>query len=231
MKRIIESEVLDGLLPGDPRAVRARLDLRRVNAWMRQHALMADALLASTHGHVPEQIIELGAGDGHFLLQVAQRMTPHWRTMTTTLVDQQESVRPATLMALAGQGWHADAVVADAFDWLSTSTSKDGGIVICNLFLHHFEEARLATLLRLISRRAKWFVALEPRRAPVPLFFSRLLWVIGCAEVARQDAVTSVRAGFLGHELSALWPEKHGWQLAERRVGLFSHLFVARAIR
>ena len=44
MKRIIEPELLDTLPPDDPRAVRSRRDLRRVNAWMRNHAIMARAL-------------------------------------------------------------------------------------------------------------------------------------------------------------------------------------------
>jgi hypothetical protein len=45
--------------------------------------------------------------------------------------------------------------------------------------------------------------------------------------VTRHDAVLSVRAGFAGRELSALWPSADGWKLEERRAGLFSHLFVA----
>ena len=68
--------------------------------------------------------------------------------------------------------------------------------------------ARLAELLRLISQRAKLFIALEPRRARWPLFCSRLLWAIGCNDVTRHDAVVSVRAGFNGKEISALWPDK-----------------------
>jgi hypothetical protein len=40
--------------------------------------------------------------------------------------------------------------------------------------------------------------------------------------------VLSVRAGFSGNELSALWPADGGWQLTERRAGHFSHLFIAR---
>jgi hypothetical protein len=39
--------------------------------------------------------------------------------------------------------------------------------------------------------------------------------------------VLSVRAGFSGRELSALWP-KGDWLLEERHAGLFSHLFTAR---
>jgi hypothetical protein len=64
----------------------------------------------------------------------------------------------------------------------------------------------------------------------MPLFFSRLLRVIGCNDVTRHDATISVRAGFSGEELSALWPDKQNWQLTERRAGLFSHLFIAQKI-
>ena len=41
MKRIVQPELLDALPPDDPRAVRSRRDLRRVNAWMRNHTIMA----------------------------------------------------------------------------------------------------------------------------------------------------------------------------------------------
>jgi hypothetical protein len=55
-----------------------------------------------------------------------------------------------------------------------------------------------------------------------------LLWAIGCNSVTRHDALVSVRAGFSGDELSALWPDKKNWQLTERRAGPFSHLFIAQ---
>ena len=55
--------------------------------------------------------------------------------------------------------------------------------------------------------------------------------MIGCNAVTRHDAAVSVRAGFLGNELSALWPDQKNWQLTERRTGLFSHLFVAQKIQ
>lgn len=46
--------------------------------------------------------------------------------------------------------------------------------------------------------------------------------------VTRADAVLSVRAGFRGAELQALWPAATArWSLAETRAGLFSHCFVA----
>jgi hypothetical protein len=100
--------------------------------------------------------------------------------------------------------------------------------VVVNLFLHHFQNDRLIKLFRVISERARGFVAVEPRRGAWPLFCSRLLWAIGCNSVTRHDAEVSVRAGFSGHELSGLWPETKNWQLSEQSAGPFSHLFVAR---
>ena len=74
VKRIVQPELLDTLPPDDPRAVRSRRDLRRVNGWMRNHAIMADALKNALNGRAPGQITELGAGDGNFLLRVAQKI-------------------------------------------------------------------------------------------------------------------------------------------------------------
>jgi hypothetical protein len=44
VKRLVQPEILDTLPPDDPRALRSRRDLRRVNAWMGNDAIMAQAL-------------------------------------------------------------------------------------------------------------------------------------------------------------------------------------------
>ena len=223
MKRIVQPEILDSLPPDDPRALHSRRDLRRVNSCMGNDVILAKAL-KEFFPVTPKQIVELGAGDGNFLLQVTEKL--NWQNVSATLLDRQKNVAAATLAAFSKHGWRAEAVVADVFDWPESSAE----IVVANLFLHHFENGRLAELLRIISQRAKLFIALEPRRAPLPLFFSRLLWAIGCNEVTRYDATVSVHAGFFGDEISALWPDNKNWRLTERRAGLFSHLFIAQKI-
>ncbi len=226
-----------------------RRDLRRLNTWMRNHAFMADALQTAANGQTPKRIVELGAGDGDFLLRVAQRLsssgipsrtsrdgpnrlkpelrtTGMWSEVNVTLLDRQNVVTPQTLAAFASLGWRVETVVADIFDWLQKPAPTE--IVIANEVLHHFDDARLAGLFRVIAGRTRWFIAIEPWRAYWPLLCSRLLWAIGCNSVTRHDAFVSVRAGFSGDELSALWPDKKNWHLTERRAGSFSHLFVAR---
>jgi hypothetical protein len=252
MKRIVEPEWLDELPSDDPRAAGSRRDLRRLNTWMRNHAIMANALQTAANGQTPKRIIELGAGDGDFLLRVAQRLslsgvpsrtsrdnlnppepglraTGAWNEVNVTLLDRQNVVAPQTLAAFASLGWRAEVVVADIFDWAQTPSPAN--IVIINEVLHHFDDARLAGLLRVIAGHTHLFIAIEPRRAPWPLFCSRLLWAINCNSITRHDATVSVRAGFVREELSALWPDKSNWQLTEQRSSWFSHLFIAQKVR
>jgi Methyltransferase domain len=225
VKRIVQPELLDTLPPNDPRARHSRRDLCRINWWMRNHAIMANALQNFSPA-APQSIMELGAGDGKFLLRVAQKLSSHWPGMRATLLDLQSNVSSKTLVSFREFGWRAETIVADVFAGIPDSAADQ--IVIANLFLHHFEDARLSELLGKISRQTKLFIAVEPRRFTLASIVRPLLWLIGCNEVTRHDAVISIRAGFSGMEISALWPDKENWELFERRAGIFSHLFIAR---
>jgi hypothetical protein len=144
------------------------------------------------------------------------------------LLDRLVAVSPETHRAFDGLGWPVETVSSDVFEWLRQPWSQDGDTFVANLFLHHFSRERLAELLCLVERRARGFVAIEPRRSGCALAFSHLVGLIGCNHVTRHDAPVSVRAGFTHYELSQLWPGNGGWSLEERPAGLFGHLFVAR---
>jgi hypothetical protein len=100
--------------------------------------------------------------------------------------------------------------------------------MVANLFLHHFSDPQLTTLFLEASKHAEVFIGIEPRRWGWSLFFGRFVWMIGCNGVTQHDAIVSIRAGFDGQELSALWPKNGSWVLEERAENLASHLFVAR---
>src|SRR5580692_11600458 len=74
MERIVLPELLDALPPRDESALRSRRDIRRLNGLMRHPRLMTRALERSLRDRPTRRIVELGAGDGHFLLGVAERM-------------------------------------------------------------------------------------------------------------------------------------------------------------
>lgn len=225
MTRILQPELLDTLPADNPEAVRSRVDLRRVNAWMGHRRIFLRTLAAARPASV-RRIVELGAGDGTLALGLAAELTKRWPQVELTLVDQQGLVTNETMEKFRHLGWQARVVQADVFDWLAAAT-EPAEIIFTNLFLHHFEGAGLRRLLHEVATRCSCFVALEPRRHPAARAACELLWLIGCNRVTRHDARLSVRAGFRGHELSALWPEAHGWSVREQPAGLFSHLFVA----
>jgi hypothetical protein len=202
--RVLEPEWLDELPHADPRAIRSRRDLVRVNWLMGNVHVVASEL--SRLGSL-RSIAEIGAGDGSFMRAVLGRLDA--REVEVHLVDRQP----------------LGTVTADVFDWLADGPKLDA--IIANLFLHHFDDSQLRRMLALVSGRTRTFIACEPRRSSLALAGSHLLGLVGCNDVTRHDAVVSVRAGFAGHEVSALWPDMPGWKLEERARGLFSHSFVA----
>lgn len=239
MQRIVVDEVLDRLAPDDPAAKRSRRDLLRVHQAMGTRSIVSRAwrrLLAPVAAQVPVRILELGAGDGRLLLDVARLLAPHWPPVHLTLLDRQDVVGPATLAGFAALGWTARVRVADVLVW--AARSDDGAarvaaqrwdLIGATLFLHHFERRPLELLLTAAAARSERFFACEPRRAWFPLAGSRLVGAIGANAVTRADAVSSVRAGFRGQEISATWPHDGGaWQTEETAAGVFSHCFSAR---
>jgi len=224
--RRVEPEWLDELPAEDPRARRARRDLRLVNALMGNARIVARELARGLAGGA--RIVEIGAGEGDFLLALARSSALRGARMRATLVDRQPCTERGAMNALAERGWEAAAVQCDALAWLDAPRGEGYDAIVANLFLHHFEPAALARLLALAARRTRLFIACEPRRSAFALAGASVLGALGCNDVTRHDAVVSVRAGFRDGEISRLWPVRDGWSIAEGARGAFSHVFVAR---
>jgi hypothetical protein len=223
MFRSVEPEWLDTLEAADPRAQRARRDLKLVNFIMGNASAVARALAPALRDGA--RIADLGAGDGTFMLRVARKTQP--RRVALVLVDRAGAISAETIAQFRELQWNATPLAADAIDWLERERAACAAIT-ANLFLHHFAPCALERLLELVGARTRLFIACEPRRSQAALLASRALGLLGCGRETRHDAVVSVRAGFQGRELSAAWPIVTGWELEERASGPFSHLFTAR---
>jgi hypothetical protein len=226
--RSVEPELLDQIPADDRRAIRARRDLKRLNAVILQTGIMVRTLAEHWGRDQPRTILDLGAGDGTFMLSVARRLASRWPAVTVTLLDRQNIVSRETRDAFAALSWKMEIVAADVFDHLEQIKSPGVDVITANLFLHHFQQRQLARLLALAAQSAQLVAACEPRRNKFALRASRLLWAVGCKEVTLHDAIVSVRAGFSGKELTDLWPSQDRFDLHERAARLFTHCFVAR---
>jgi len=224
MRRYIQPEILDELSVDDPRAIQSRRDLQKINTFMGHTRAVARAVRA---GSAPARLlVELGTGDGVFLLRVAKRLKAQ-AGMRALLVDRRPSLSAATRREFKAAGWEIEICESDVFEWLCRPGAETADVTIANLFLHHFREGELAHLLNLSAQQTTRFIACEPQRSRTALAGSALLRLIGCNDVTLHDADVSVRAGFRDRELTALWPPDAGWQITERRAGLFSHVFSA----
>lgn len=225
--RSIEPELLDVLPASDPKAIGSRRDLVWINALMWQPLIMR-RLLARHVARPPRRILEIGAGDGRFMLTLARRLALIWPGVELLLLDRAPLLTPEVREAFERLGWRVHQVTAEMFEWAGNAASERFDVISANLFLHHFDEAALARLFQHLAPMAPLFVATEPWRAALPLFATRLLPAIGANSVTLHDAAASVRAGFAGPELSQLWPGGAGRVLEERRVGPFTHVFAAQ---
>ena len=224
MRRHIQPELLDDLAADDPRAIQSRHDLQKVNAVMGHPGMVVRALRAASAA--PRLLVELGTGDGTFLLKVARRLRYKAR-VRALLVDRRPSLSAATREGFEQAGWEIDTCESDVFEWLCRPQAETADATVANLFLHHFRDGELAHLMNLAAQQTKRFVACEPRRSRTGLVGVPLLRLLGCNDVTLHDGDLSVRAGFRDRELGALWPPDAGWRLTERQRGLFTHAFVA----
>jgi len=227
MNRLVEPELLDHLPPDDRGAMASRRDLQKVNFWMGHARIMDHALSAAFADRSPQSIVDLGGGDGTFLLQIARRVASRWKGVHALVVDRRRLLSARTREEFAALSWHVESLETDIFDFLQRPAPRRD-VTIASLFLHHFQPDDLRRLLCGAAAQTELFLACEPQRASLALRAAGLLWVIGCNRVTLHDARVSVRAGFVGKELSALWPDDGRWQLSEHKAGRFTHCFTAQ---
>ena len=226
--RIVIPELLDHLAPSDPRAVRSRRDLRRVHRVMRSVSILQHAIVRLELAAPPRRVLELGAGDGTLMLRLAQAMQPRWPRVELTLLDRLDLISAETRAGYQRLGWSVTVLREDALDWMVAGSPTPFDLCTACLFLHHFDTDTLAKLMQAVALNANAFVACEPRRSALARIGSGLVGLLGANHVTREDAVTSVGAGFTARELTALWPRLDtGWCCEEYQALPFTHCFTA----
>jgi len=194
MERVRVPEILDELSAEDPRAVAARRDLRRINALMGNERWILRRVREAPEARAG--IVELGSGGGELLARLA-RFGP------ATGIDL--APRPALLDE--GIGWFR----GDVFERLDAET---GGVLVANLFLHHFSVEELRRLGALASGFRR-LVVVEPWRARRALVLGRGMTPF-VHPVTRHDMIASIRAGFVPGELGEALGLGPGWRISER---------------
>jgi hypothetical protein len=227
--RRVEPELIDQLPPDDPLVVELRRDLKRANTLMMHPRIMARILYRHWgNGASPRVIVDLGAGDGAFLLEVARRLSRDWRNVHAILLDQGAIVGDDTRAGFAALNWSVEPIRACVLDFFADLRTEPVDIVTANLFLHHLKDEDLARLLAQVAGSTKLFAACELRRTRLVREIGRYQWLIGAGELICRDGVVSTNASFRDQEISTLWPRQNGWDLREKAWGPLTHVFVAK---
>ncbi|MBC8127104.1 MAG: hypothetical protein H8M99_08175 [Gloeobacteraceae cyanobacterium ES-bin-144] len=208
--RKVVPEILDHLPPEDPEARRSRRDLRRINFLMGNERWVCRAIRKFSDAAL-RGIVELGAGDGMLVAKLAHSF-PAAPVTGCDLVP-----RPDRL---------ASRVIWKQGDLLSADCEMSGGILISNLFLHHFEGASLRQLGQLCNG-FEILVFNEPDRSTLPHLLGGSMWPM-INRVTRHDMHVSISAGFARDEMPslmgidpAMWSivETCTWRGARRVLG------------
>lgn len=195
--RVPSDEILDGTLT--PEAAEESLgDIERI------HRLLGGRPIARRHLvplllAVPSSrpvLLDLGAGSGHVGRELARELSRRGRELVTVDLDRQ--LLHARLSA------RGRSVAADALRLPFPDRSVD--VVSSTLFLHHFDPASVAALLRESARVARHAVsALDLTRHRVPLAVNALLApVLYRSPITRHDGRASVLQAFTIPELRAI---------------------------
>ena len=196
--RVVMPEWLDALPPDDPAARRSRRDLRWINFLMGNERWVLRRLRGEPA--MAAGCVEWGAGTGELTRRLA-RSHPQTRVTACDLMPP-----PAGL---------PENVVWRQGDLMSDLLLERKGVVVMNLFLHHFEGEALSALAQRCTQ-AEALVINEPLRARWPHVLGWLLWPF-INGVTRHDLHTSVRAGFAAGELAvALSLREKGWRWQEQ---------------
>ncbi len=192
--RKLTPELLDHLPHDDPGAIRSRRDLRRINRFMGNDGWFLRNLPKN-----PSRITELGAGDGHLLTQLSRK----YPSAEITAYD----LAPPPPQLPENITWKR----GDAF---AQPPTNPGGVLIANLFLHHFTDDHLHEL-------APWLTSFdhllfsEPLRARIPLILGKLARPF-IHPITRHDMRVSIEAGFVPNELPHLLGiEREGFAFRE----------------
>jgi hypothetical protein len=118
VKRIVKPELLDHLPTDDPGAIGSRRDIHRLNLIMGNLGTLFGMIETVKSLRSPTRVVELGSGDGTFMLRLARSLSRSWKRVDVLLVDRKDVVTQETRDGFAKLGWSAHVITADVFDWL-----------------------------------------------------------------------------------------------------------------
>jgi SAM-dependent methyltransferase len=215
-RRATEPEMLDEGVP-ESEALESLADLRRVNRWLGTHRRLRKAVRPFLASSPQPRLLDVGCGSA----DIPDRIR---RSFPAPLLAVGVDIKMLHLRAAPPS---VRRVVADVQALPFSNGTFD--VVVASHFLHHFDGAEAAAVLRRLYELARRALIVDDiRRARVPYVFARSLFpFILRSPVSVADGVLSIRRAFTAAELADAFAEA-GIPVRIRRVFPYRLLAVAQ---
>jgi SAM-dependent methyltransferase len=188
-KRLIRPEILDEQTP--ERAAPSLRDLVRINRFLGGHEVLRTLLRRAVQPGASFGFLDVGAGSGD-AAAIVRNLYPKARTLS--LDYRLHHVRSAP----------GARVVADAFHLPVRPGSFD--VVYCGLFLHHFlDDAVVSLLTAMRNASCRWVLVNDLERHVLAYYFlPATRFLLRWDPITVHDGPVSVQAGFTREEMLRL---------------------------
>ncbi|QNJ98778.1 methyltransferase domain-containing protein [Constantimarinum furrinae] len=198
-----ETEVMDSMdLQGEE--MRTLLnDLKRINTWLGGFSITLDGidqLIAHSGRSNIITIVDLGCGDGAMLRKCAEHGRHENLDFRLIGVD----ANPHILEVAVEKSREYPNITYKAMDVFSPSIHElQADIVLCTLFLHHFKNEDIATLLKDLLKNTKVGIVINDlRRSSVAFRLFRMVSpLLVKTKIARHDGLVSIARGFTNSDI------------------------------
>lgn len=204
-KRIYEEELLDAGEGTDEDVARSLSDLRQINRYLGGTRVVIRALSSLLEGDNRNEVslLDVGTGSADIPVAVAESCRRNGLRPFIGAVDISERNLRISKARLSANS-EINLVRADALKLPFPARSFD--FVTASLFLHHFRDEDVVTLLADFGRIARQAVIVNDLiRNLIPYYFTRIAFpILGASFLTQNDGPVSVLRGFTADEMSDL---------------------------
>ncbi len=195
------AEAMDDLSLEEDELALALRDIRRVNRLLGGHRTSIRGLrpYLKPEGEGIRHILDIGCGDGDFLRYLAGYCRRHGLTVKLIGWD----FNPKSLDRARRASAAYEEIVFECRDVRDYPEIPDNTVVICNLFLHHFQTPEIQLLLEnWLGQAPRAIIVNDLHRNRVAYYLFCIFGLIFMkSPVARADGRISIRRGFRRPEI------------------------------
>lgn len=222
--RSYEPEIMDDLSISGEVIAKTLREISSINNLLGGNAISLQVFKKMVRGKKQVRLVDLGCGSGDIMMLMAEYCRRENIEASFLGIDANPYI---VEYAQANTSAYPE-ISYEAVDVLDEAFSTEGyDIVHCCLFLHHFTEAQLASLLGKFKQSSSQVIINDLHRHPLAYWSIKALTaVFSDSYMVKNDAAVSVKRGFKQQELRQLlqtlnisdytlrWKWAFRWQLS-----------------